>query len=77
MKFCVREVEGSYYVEKTKALVSFRVTAGLICVFVFIYAKSQFSHDSAHMIRLFESGIRCLYIYLEVMWNNLLFITIV
>ena len=35
---------------KTKALISFAVTAKLICVFVFAYAKSRFSHDAAHMI---------------------------
>ena len=33
---------------KTKALISFAVTAKLICVFVFAYAKSRFSHDAAH-----------------------------
>ena len=32
---------------KTKALISFAVTAKLICVFVFAYAKSRFSHDAA------------------------------
>ena len=32
---------------KTKALISFAVTAKLICVFVFAYAKSRFSHDEA------------------------------
>ena len=37
------------YVVKTKALISFAVTAKLICVFVFAYAKSWFSHDAAHM----------------------------
>ena len=36
------------YVAKTKALISFAVTAKLICVFVFAYAKSRFSHDEAH-----------------------------
>ena len=35
------------YVAKTKALISFAVTAKLICIFVFAYAKSQFSHDAA------------------------------
>ena len=35
---------------KTKALISFAVTAKLICVFVFAYAKSQFFHDEAHII---------------------------
>ena len=34
---------------KTKALISFAVTAKLICVFVFAYSKSRFSHDAAHM----------------------------
>ena len=34
---------------KTKALISFAVTANLICVFVFAYAKSRFSHDAAQI----------------------------
>ena len=34
---------------KTKALISFEVTAKLICVFVFTYAKSRFPHDVAHI----------------------------
>ena len=34
---------------KTKTLISFAVTAKLICVFVFAYAKIWFSHDAAHM----------------------------
>ena len=34
---------------KTKALISFAVTAKLICVFVFAYAKNRFSHDAAHL----------------------------
>ena len=37
------------YVAKTKALISFAVTAKLICVFVFAYAKCWFSHDAAHL----------------------------
>ena len=36
---------------KTKTLISFVVTAKLICVFVFAYAKSRFSHDEAHLIK--------------------------
>ena len=36
-------------IAKTKALISFAVTAKLICVFVFAYAKSRFSHDAAHI----------------------------
>ena len=39
---------------KTKVLISFAVTAKLICVFVFAYAKKRFSHDEAHMIGRFE-----------------------
>ena len=38
------------FVAKTKALISFAVTAKLICVFVFAYAKRWFSHDAAQMI---------------------------
>ena len=43
------------YVAKTKTLISFAVTsdsfavtAKLICVFVFAYAKCWFSYDAAH-----------------------------
>ena len=36
-------------VAKTKSLISFAVTVKLICVFVFAYAKSRFSHDEAHL----------------------------
>ena len=35
------------HVAKTKSLISFAVTAKLICVFVFAYAKSRFSHNEA------------------------------
>ena len=34
---------------KPKALISFAVTAKLICAFVFAYAKCWFSHDVAHI----------------------------
>ena len=37
---------------KTKALISFAVTAKLICVFVFAYAKIRFSHNEAHMVSM-------------------------
>ena len=37
-------------VAKTKALISFAVTAKLICVFVFAYTKSQFSHKDTQII---------------------------
>ena len=35
---------------KTKALISFAVTAKLICAFVFVYADCWFSHEAAHML---------------------------
>ena len=40
-----RGIHGTFRVAKTKALISFRVTAKLICVFVFAYAESRFSHN--------------------------------
>ena len=42
---------------KTKALISSAVTAQLICVFVFAYAKSRFSHNEA-LITDKTKGIR-------------------
>ena len=44
-------------VAKTKALISFAVTAKLICVFVFAYAKIRFSHNEAHMIFFVRSPV--------------------
>ena len=38
------------FVSKTKALISFAVTAKLICVFFSAYAKSRFSHDAAQIV---------------------------
>ena len=38
-------------VAKTKALISFAVTAKLIYVYVFAYAKTRFSHNEAHMVQ--------------------------
>ena len=35
---------------KTKVLISFAVTAKLICVFVFAYANCWFSHGKAHFL---------------------------
>ena len=43
-------MDSTIRVAKTKALISFAVTAKLICVFVFAYARIRFSHDAAHMI---------------------------
>ena len=45
---------------KTKALISFAVTAKLICIFVFAYAKRWFSHDAAH---IFECQITPIFVY--------------
>ena len=40
LKFQIYKVEGLYYrCSKNKALISFAVTAKLICIFVFAYAK--------------------------------------
>ena len=36
-------------IAKTKALISFAVTANLICVFLFAYADCWFSHEVAHL----------------------------
>ena len=46
----MKERDCTIYVAKTKALISFAVTAKVICVFVFAYAKCWFSHDAAHII---------------------------
>ena len=37
-------------VAKTKALISFAVTAKLICAFVFAYADCWFSHEVAQIV---------------------------
>ena len=43
LKFRIHKVEGfTIRVAKTKALISFAVTAKLICVFVFAYVKTGF-----------------------------------
>ena len=48
----------SIYVAKTKALIRFAVTAKLICVFVFAYGKSRFSHDKARMKRFVNTPLQ-------------------
>ena len=48
-------------VAKTKALISFAVTAKLICAFVFAYAKSRFSHIEAQLRDVTEEQIRCVF----------------
>ena len=58
-------------VAKTKALISFAVTAKLICVFVFANAKSLFSHDMAQISRVLESDqsslcfLRCSFLHAD------------
>ena len=50
LKFRIYEVEGLYYpCNENKGADQLRVTAQLICVLVFAYAKSWFSHDAAQM----------------------------
>ena len=45
LKFRMKEEEGLYYhVAKTKALISFAVTAKLVCAYVFAYADCLFSY---------------------------------
>ena len=46
------------FVAKTKALISFAVTAKLICVFVCAYAKSRFSHEAVPHDLCFEQKKR-------------------
>ena len=43
-------MECTIRIAKAKTLISFAVTAKLIYVFVFAYAKSRFSHDAAQII---------------------------
>ena len=50
LKFRIYKVEKLVCVAKKKALISFAVTAKLVCVLVFAYAKSRISHDTAHII---------------------------
>ena len=44
-------------VAKTKALISFAVTAKLICVFVFAYADCWFSHGVAHILGISQKHV--------------------
>ena len=43
-------------VAKTKALISFAVTAKLICAFVFANAECWFSHAAAQLSKMEDSG---------------------
>ena len=53
---------GTIRVAKTKVMISFAVTAKLICAFVFAYADCWFSHEAAH---LFTTLVNLQYIYLQ------------
>ena len=47
------------YVAKTKALISCKVTAQLICIFVlYICNLCRFSHDAAQIRRLFGANAK-------------------
>ena len=52
---------------KTKVLISFAVTAKLICVFVFAYAKSQFSQDAAQTM-LAKLAVWPIFFYMKVLF---------
>ena len=47
------------HVVKTKVLISCAFTAQLICLFVFAYAKSRYSHDVAHIFFQIHKLFRC------------------
>ena len=49
-------------VAKTKALISFAVTAKLICAFVFAYADCLFSHAAAQIYLTFIIDMHVEYI---------------
>ena len=53
-------------VAKTKALISFAVTAKLICVFVFAYAKWWFCQNEAHIAWLSVSALLFRFHYSDV-----------
>ena len=60
-------------VAKTKALISFAVTAKLICAFVFSYADCWFSHGAAHLchLQLFAFWvILCDFLSLQIFCQN-------
>ena len=62
------------YVAKTKALISFAVTAKLICVFVFAYAKCSFSHDAAHLFCYYYMYVPLSLSFSLVQQRNLVFL---
>ena len=61
-KFCIQKVEELYYTHsEIKALISFTVTAKLICAFVFAYANCWFSHAAADIFCIHYSRLMPMY----------------
>ena len=58
-------------VAKTMALISFAVTAKLICVFVFACAKRWFSHDVAQKWKLWKVSV--ILTFLCLLWASVLY----
>ena len=52
-------------VAKTKALISFAVTAKLICAFVFAYADCWFSHGGTQIYCWFSHGVAQIFVLLQ------------
>ena len=63
----IYEAEGLFYVGKTKVLISCAVTAQLISCFVFAYAKSWFSHDTAYIV---ASTLMILNLWTNITWQT-------
>ena len=66
LKFWIWEVEGLCYPcseNKGSDQLRDQITAKLICVFVFVYAKCWFSHDTAHLSIILRNlilhGVNC------------------
>ena len=62
LKFRIQKEEGLYYLcSENKGADQLWVTAKLICVFVFAYLKSRFSHNVAHigllLMKLYSSSL--------------------
>ena len=55
---------------KTKALISCAVTAQLICVFVFAYAKKRFSHEAAQIMSFSRTVEQKKFFYLTVIGHE-------
>ena len=55
---------------KTKALISFAVTAKLICVFGFAYAECWFSHEAAQLLGFHYIFFFSFFIILFYYFNN-------